>query len=75
MALKVINTERSFLVKGKSKSDDIKLADPNPNLSPEEVMKFYASEYPQLTSSNVAGPKIKDNQAVYEFQTVIGTKG
>lgn len=73
MALKVINTKRVFEIERNSKN--IPLSDPNPNMEPIEVMKFYSSEYPELTSSNVSGPKMKDDCAVYTFQTIIGDKG
>ncbi len=44
-------------------------------LSPEEVMAYYSNQHPELTTSNVFGPKIENDKAVYEFKTTIGTKG
>jgi len=73
MALKVINTKRSFVIKNNSK--EVVLKDPNPNMEPVDVMRFYSGQYPELTSSNVSGPKIKEGIAVYTFQTIIGDKG
>lgn len=73
MALKVINTKRSFIIKNNKK--EIVLKDPNPNMEPVDVMRFYSGQYPELTSSNVSGPKIKDGIAEYKFQTIIGDKG
>lgn len=57
------------------KHKDLLLDDPNPNLSPEEVMAYYSNQYPELTTSNVFGPKIENEQAIYEFKTTVGTKG
>lgn len=57
------------------KKKDETLPDPNPMLSPEEVMAYYSNQYPELTTSNVFGPKIEDDKAVYEFKTTVGTKG
>ena len=51
------------------------LDDPNKNMTPDEVMAFYAGTYPELTTSNVHGPKIEGSKAVYEFKTTVGTKG
>jgi PRTRC genetic system protein C len=51
------------------------LPDPNPDLSPEEVMAYYSNQYPELTTSNVFGPKIENDTALYEFKTTVGTKG
>ena len=49
--------------------------DPDPEMTPEEVMQFYAGTYPELTTSNVHGPKMEGEVAVYEFKTTVGTKG
>lgn len=69
MALNTTKFPRVF-----KKNNDM-LPDPNPSLSPEEVMAFYSNQYPELTTSNVFGPKIENDQAVYEFKTTVGTKG
>lgn len=69
MALDIKNYRRVFKHKTNS------LADPNPSLSPDEVMAYYSNQYPELTTSNVFGPKIENDCAVYEFRTTVGTKG
>jgi len=51
------------------------LSDPNPNLSPEEVMDIYSNQYPELLNANISGPKIVKGTAQYEFSKNIGTKG
>lgn len=62
-------------VKRQFKHGNRQLDDPDPNMTPEEVMQFYAGTYPELTTSNVHGPKMEGETAVYEFKTTVGTKG
>lgn len=69
MALQISKYKRVF------KHGAATLADPNPDMTPEEVMNFYSNQYPELTTSNVHGPKIEGDSAVYEFKTTVGTKG
>ena len=69
MALQVQGLKREF------KMGNRLLSDPNKNMSPDEVMQFYASTFPELTTSVCHGPKVESGKAVYEFKTVIGTKG
>ena len=69
MALNTLKFPRVF------KKKDETLPDPNPMLSPEEVMAYYSNQYPELTTSNVFGPKIENDKAVYEFKSTVGTKG
>lgn len=73
MALVVNGMDRSFIFhKG---SETITLADPSPAESPDAVMSYYSNTYPELTTATVHGPQIKDDKAVYEFKTTVGTKG
>lgn len=69
MALQVNGLERVFM------HDKIMLTDPDPNMSPEEVMKFYTNTYPELTTSNVHGPEVNGDRVVYKFKNTVGTKG
>ncbi len=69
MALNLTHHKRVFKMKERV------LADPDPSMSPDEVMAFYSNQYPELTTSNVFGPKIENDNAVYEFKTTVGTKG
>lgn len=74
MALEVLNLKRVFSIdKGSGKV--IQLADPNPDLTPEEVMKFHSSKYPELTNAKVEGPKVANNSATYTFTTKAGKLG
>ena len=69
MALNVTEMKRVF------KFANRELDDPSKNMTPDEVMQFYAGTYPELTTSNVHGPKVDGDKAVYEFKTTVGTKG
>lgn len=69
MALNITGLKREF------KFGSRVLTDPNKALSPDEVMQFYSGSYPELTTSTCHGPKIDGDKAVYEFKSVVGTKG
>ncbi|THF53032.1 PRTRC system protein C [Flavobacterium supellecticarium] len=64
---------RQFIFK--DKSQEIKLSDPSPNFTPENVLNFYAQTYPILTTATIEGPKIENDTIQYKFLTQIGTKG
>ena len=72
MALVVNGMKRSFKF---MKETEVVLSDPNPSDTPEDVMSYYSNIYPELTTASVHGPEIKDDMAIYEFKTTIGTKG
>lgn len=73
MSLQVTSLEREFTFqKGK---ETVKLPDPNPAFTPQEVAKFYAAKHPELTTASVDGPKVTGTAASYEFRTTVGTKG
>ena len=73
MALDIKGIKRVFkLKKGNS---TLVLEDPDSRMSLSEVTDFYSINYPELTTATVHGPVIKEDKAVYEFKTTIGTKG
>lgn len=72
MALEIKGMTRSFKFK---KGTYVTLADPGADLSPEMVMNYYSSIYPELTTATVHGPVIREDVVEYEFKTTIGTKG
>lgn len=57
------------------KYGQITLEDPDPALSAEQVKDFYANVYPELTQSEIDGPKDENGQEIYEFEKTVGTKG
>lgn len=64
---------RTFAIK--RNNETIPLADPNPAMTPEQVMVFYSATYPELNTSTVTGPVIDGTRLAYEFHTTVGTKG
>ena len=75
MALQVTNLQRKFIIKKDGKNKDIELTDPNGDMSPEEVMKFYSGTYPELTNAVVEGPKVEGDKASYTISTKAGKLG
>lgn len=53
----------------------VRLADPDPKMSTDGVMNFYANTYPILTTAKVSAPAIRDDKVEYKFESVMGTKG
>jgi len=56
-------------------SDKINLADPNPEMTPSEVMQFYSATYPELTNASVSNPDVKATKVIYDFSATVGKKG
>jgi PRTRC genetic system protein C len=60
---------RSFSYNG------VKLPDPDPRMTPEEVKAVYSHQYPELTTAAITGPEASGEQLLYSFARAIGTKG
>lgn len=73
MALEITNLKRKFSFKKDGKT--ITLPDPNTDFNVDEVMSFYTTQHPELTTSTVKGPKINGEFQEFEFVTTVGTKG
>ena len=54
---------------------DHDLPDPNPEMSPNEVRKFYAARFSELANGNIEGPKPEGTKLIFTLTTNIGTKG
>jgi PRTRC genetic system protein C len=68
--MKVEKLEREFSYNG------LRLSDPNPNLTVEEVRNLYAATaYPELTTAAIEGPEAVGNKLIYRLTRAIGTKG
>jgi len=74
MALEVTNLEREFKLQ-KPDGKFIPLSDPNPDLSPAEVVKFHSSDHPELTNGIVEGPVVVNDKAVFTIKTKAGKLG
>ena len=73
MALQVKTAKRKFIITKDSKDKELK--DPHPNMTIQEVINHYSTEYPELTTASVQGPDMDGEMAVYKFTTVLGDKG
>ena len=69
MALTVTEMTRVFQFQG------IRLPDPNPEMSVEEVKALYAAQYPELATAVVNGPEAAGDKMRYTFDRAIGSKG
>jgi PRTRC genetic system protein C len=54
---------------------ELRLGDPNPKLSIEEVRAAFSASYPEISTATVTGPEAIGNKLVYHFTKAIGTKG
>ena len=55
--------------------DNLRLPDPNKELSIEEVRAAFSATYPEIATASVTGPEAVGNKLVYRFTKAIGTKG
>ena len=69
MALTVAKMTRIFQFHG------IRLPDPNPSMSVDEVKALYATQYPELATAVVNGPEAVGDKMRYTFDRAIGSKG
>jgi PRTRC genetic system protein C len=67
--LKVETLTREFAYNG------VKLPDPNPELSVEEVRDMYVATYPELATAAVEGPSPVNGRMQYTFTRAVGVKG
>ena len=61
--------EREFSFNG------VKLPDPDPKLSPEEVKTVLCTVYPDIATASITGPEPVGNKLRYSFIHAVGTKG
>ena len=60
---------RSFTYNG------VKLPDPDPKMTPEEVKTIYSHQYPELATAAITGPEGTAETLHYSFVRAIRTKG
>lgn len=51
------------------------LADLNPTLSVEAVVRMHAAQHPELGTALIEGPTYENSEQVYTCNTRLGTKG
>ena len=65
----IATATRIFTLRGQ------RIADPNPDLTPEGVRDLLSGTYPELTNAALEGPIYQGDEAVYTFSVKAGTKG
>ncbi|NKE70222.1 PRTRC system protein C [Candidatus Manganitrophus noduliformans] len=53
----------------------LRLSDPDPGMTPEQVRDFYAAVYPELAQAVVGEPERRGATQVYKITRAVGTKG
>ncbi len=53
----------------------IRLPDPNPQLSADEVKTLFSAQYPELATAAINGPEAVGGKLRYEFLRALGSKG
>lgn len=67
MQVKAMRREFSF--------SGLKLPDPNPKLSVEDVRGILAMQYPEIATATISGPEALGDTMKYTFERAIGSKG
>lgn len=73
MAVTVEVFKREFIYQKDGK--DISLLDPGNEFTPHKIRDFYTSEYPELLTGSIEGPKYEEDKAIYILKANAGTKG
>lgn len=50
------------------KMGSVRLTDPDPSLTPEEVVRLYSANYPHLAHATLSDPRAEGEELVYEIQ-------
>ena len=53
----------------------LRLPDPNPKLSVEEVRNLYSHQYADLATASITGPEAVGDKLLYRFARAMGSKG
>lgn len=67
--MKITPMRREFAFAG------LKLVDPNPQLSLEDVKGIFAMQYPEIATAVISGPEPIGDTMKYTFERAIGSKG
>jgi PRTRC genetic system protein C len=67
--MQVSALKRSFTFQG------VRIEDPDPRLSPEEVRGVLAPLYPDIATAAISGPEVVGDKLLYSFSRAVGVKG
>lgn len=71
----MITTEAPKRVRRIFMHGSLRLADPNPASTPEQVKAILAQSYPDLTNATLTLKESKDGTETWEFKRAVATKG
>lgn len=57
------------------KYNSVKLADPSPDFTLQQVRDFFANVYPEIINADIEGPQLIGDKHAYTFRRAVGTKG
>ena len=69
MTISIATLTREFTYNG------MRLADPGPAFTPDQVRDLYSAQYPELTTATVDGPEYAGEVASFKFVRAAGAKG
>jgi PRTRC genetic system protein C len=69
MTVKIEELKRVFLFHG------VKLPDPSPDFTVEQVRDAYVNTYPELATAAIEGPSPAHGAMEYTFTRAVGAKG
>jgi PRTRC genetic system protein C len=55
--------------------DQLRLPDPNPRLTVDEVRTAFSATYPEIATATLTGPEAVGNKLVYHFTKAIEIRG
>ena len=67
--MKITPLRREFSFQG------LKLPDPNPQMTVEDVRGVLAMQYPEIATAAITGPEAVGDTLKYTFERAIGSKG
>lgn len=73
--LTVTTLKRVFIFEDTAGKEKIRLSDPNPKLTPEEVLDHYSAAYPSLSTALVLPGEQKGDIMEFEIKDNFGSKG
>lgn len=59
----------------KKNGEILQLEDLSPSLAVDDIKDLYSAQYPELVNATIINKGVENDNIVYEFQTIAGTKG
>jgi PRTRC genetic system protein C len=76
MAIQIEESPKRVFIVTDSDGNEIPITDPNPQLSPREVVKHLSGLYPNVLNSTIKGPEVqKDGSFKFTITSAAGSFG